>query len=70
MNHGEIFILSIIVLVLAAGIARRYLAMRHTMPREDPAYRAKLAALEERVRTLERIVTDKGYDLKRELDQL
>lgn len=70
MNHGEFFILAIIVIVMATGLMKRYMVLRHKNASEDPAYRAKLEALEERVRTLERIVTDKGYNLKRELDQL
>lgn len=70
MSSGQIFVLCIIAIVLVGGTIRRYVILRQTRPREDPAHGAKLDALEERVRTLERIVTDKGYDLHREFDQL
>jgi hypothetical protein len=67
---GPFFILSIIVVVLGARILRDHMRFKHLQPREDPQYRARMDTLEQRVRTLERIVTDKGYDLKREFDKL
>lgn len=70
MNSGEIFVLAIIVIVFGAGIIRRYMRMQEVKPREDPVYQSKIDALEHRVQTLERIVTDKGYDLKREFEKL
>jgi hypothetical protein len=69
MNPFE-FALAVIVVVCAARIVRHYLSTRAAQPPEDPAQRAKLDALEQRIRTLETIVTDKGYDLKREFDRL
>lgn len=70
MNSGEIFVLCLILIIVLGGIAKRYFATRQPKPQQDPQYHAKLDALEERVQTLERIVTDKGYDLKREFDKL
>lgn len=71
MNSGEIFVLCIIIIVFGARIVRQYMYNNHEKkPREDPAYRTQLDTLERRVQTLERIVTDKGYDLKREFDRL
>ncbi len=67
---GPFFILSIIVVVLGARILRDHMRFKHDQPREDPQYRARMDTLEQRVRTLERIVTDKGYDLKREFEKL
>jgi hypothetical protein len=67
---GPFFILSIIIVVLGARILRDHMRFKHLQPREDPQYRARMDTLEQRVRTLERIVTDKGYDLKREFDKL
>jgi hypothetical protein len=67
---GPFFILSIIIVVLGARILRDHMRFKHPQPREDPQYRARMDTLEQRVRTLERIVTDKGYDLKREFDKL
>lgn len=68
MNSGEIFVLCILIIVFGARIVRQ--RMQDNKPREDPAYHAQLDTLERRVQTLERIVTDKGYDLKREFDKL
>ena len=70
MDHGQFFILSIIIVVFGARIIRDHLRFKHIQPREDPQYQARMDTLEQRVRTLERIVTDKGYDLKREFDKL
>ena len=70
MGSGELFILCIIVLALGAGIIKHYMRMKESRPSEDPRHQARIDALEHRVQTLERIVTDKGYDLKREFDKL
>jgi hypothetical protein len=70
MENGQFFVLSIIIVVFGARIFRDHLRYKQIQPREDPQYQARLDALDERVRTLERIVTDKGYDLKREFDKL
>lgn len=70
MDSGQIFVLCIIVIVMAAGVLRRYLWMHKDRPRENPQYQARIDALEHRVQTLERIVTDKAYDLKHEFDRL
>ncbi|HET6588134.1 MAG TPA: hypothetical protein VFG67_10240 [Oleiagrimonas sp.] len=70
MNSGEIFVLCLIAIIIVGRIVRQHMNRQDTQPREDPAYRAQLDTLERRVQTLERIVTDKGYDLKREFDKL
>ena len=70
MENGQFFVLSIIIIVFGARIFRDHLRSKQTQPREDPQYQARIDALDQRVRTLERIVTDKGYDLKREFDKL
>lgn len=70
MGSGQLFVLGIIVVVMAAGIIKHYLRLQGRRPRENPQDRARIDALERRVQTLERIVTDKGYDLKREFDSL
>ena len=67
---GQLFILGIIVIVFGARIFRDHLRFKQIQPKENPQYQARIDALEQRVRTLERIVTDKGYDLKREFEQL
>lgn len=70
MDSGQIFVLSIIIITFGAGIFREHMRRKQIQPREDPQYQARIDALDQRVRTLERIVTDKGYDLKREFDKL
>lgn len=71
METGQLFVLSIIIIVFGARIFRDHLRYKQTQPpREDPQHQARIDALEQRVRTLERIVTDKGYDLKREFEKL
>ncbi len=70
MGNGQLFVLCIIVIIFGAGLIKHYLRMKTNQPQEDPASRARIDALEHRVQTLERIVTDKGYDLKREFDKL
>ncbi len=70
MSSGQIFVLCLIFIVFGMSIFRQRMRMREKHPREDPEYQSRITALEERVKTLERIVTDKGYDLKREFDKL
>jgi hypothetical protein len=70
MEHGQLFILGIIIIVFAARIFRDHVRFKQVQPRENPQYEARIDTLEQRVRTLERIVTDKGYDLKREFEKL
>lgn len=70
MENGQLFVLGIIIIVFGARIVRDHLRFKHMQPRENPHYQERIDTLEQRVRTLERIVTDKGYDLKREFDKL
>lgn len=70
MQAGQFFVLCIVFAALATGVIKHYLRLKQDQPRENPQYQARIDALEQRVKTLERIVTDKGYDLKREFDQL
>ncbi len=70
MDDSYIFVLSIIIIVFGARIFRDHLRHKQTQPLEDPQYQSRIDALDQRVRTLERIVTDKGYDLKREFEKL
>lgn len=63
-------ILTIVIIVMAAGVIKHYLRVRETEHRSNPGCSTKLEALEQRVRTLEKIVTDRGYDLEREFDKL
>jgi hypothetical protein len=70
MNGGEVFILLIVLAGIGAGVLRRYWGFKAAQPQTDPHYQERIDLLERRVQTLERIVTDKGYDLKREFERL
>ena len=70
MGDGQFFVLCIIIIVFGARIFRDHLRFKQMQPRENPQYQTRIDALEQRVKTLERIVTDKGYDLKREFEKL
>jgi len=63
----------IVVASLLAGLVREWIKVKDKVevdfsPVEERI--DKLERLEERVRVLEAIVTDKGYDLKKEIDSL
>ncbi len=70
MTHGELFILAIILIGVGASVLRHHMRLRESHPPEDPQYASRLQALEQRVQTLERIVTDRNYDLKSQFDRL
>jgi hypothetical protein len=73
MSSGHVFVLSIIAIVMFAGVMRAYIRQRNPKTSVDPELDdalAKIEKLEERIRVLERIITDNQYDLKREIDSL
>jgi hypothetical protein len=63
---------------IAAGVIRRWFALKEkqmTMVREEAAeavsrYATQTERLEQRVRVLERIITDKGIDVADEIERL
>jgi hypothetical protein len=74
MNPFE-FVLAIIVIVMVAQTVQKIYAIRaekrgHDDGAEVDDAHAKLDALEERIRVLERIITENRYDLRREIDKL
>lgn len=73
MSGGQAFVLWIIIIVMLCSVAQSYLKRRYKNPPTNPDLdeaAAKIAQLEERVRVLERIITENKYDLKREIDSL
>jgi len=73
MNGTYIFVLSIIAIVMVAGVFRTYLQERKRPPEVDEEMEdtlAKIERLEERIQVLERIITEKRFDLKSEIDSL
>lgn len=73
MNNVFTFVLLLVAIVCCANIIRSYIASRQEKSdsgEEIDDTLAKIDALEERVRVLERIITENRYDLKRQIDSL
>lgn len=69
------FVLIIVLAAIGAGLVKHYMRLQEARlqtqgTRQDSEYRSRIDTLERRVETLERIVTDQGYDLKREFEKL
>ena len=67
------FVVCIVAIVMTADTIQKYMKMKDKSRQEnsnvDETFE-KLESLEERIRVLERIVTENKYDLKREIDNL
>lgn len=74
MNNVFTFVLLLVLIVSCAKICQSYLERRQekkSNPDEEVEETlARIEALEERIRVLERILTENRYDLKREIDSL
>jgi cell division protein FtsB len=66
------FVIAIIVVVFGYKLIAQRMHQRHVRndDTERVAWQQQLEQLEERVKVLERIVTDDKYDLKRQFDEL
>ena len=67
------WIVCIIAIVFAADTFQKYMKMKHAEKEHDPELEdslAKIDLLEERIRVLERIVTENRHDLGKEIDNL
>jgi hypothetical protein len=67
------FIVCIVAIACATGVLTEYFKSRRHVEvnnKSSDETLAQLEALEERIRVLERIVTEKNFDLKREIDKL
>ena len=67
------YVVCIVAVVFAADSYQKYLKMQHEKKKHDPELEeslAKIDRLEERIRVLERIVTESKPDLGREIDNL
>ena len=67
------YVVCIVAIVLGANTVQQYLKLRHR--KEDKNLvaeetQAQLDALEERIRVLERIVTENKFDLRQEINKL
>jgi cell division protein FtsB len=67
------YVVCIIAIVFTADTIQKYLKMKNQEKKADPELDETLAhleRLEERIRVLERIVTENKTDLKSEIDRL
>ena len=73
MNSSLVFVLLLVGIVMTTGVMRTYLQQRHREPENNQELEetlAKIDLLEERIRVLERIITENRFDLKKEIDSL
>jgi cell division protein FtsB len=67
------FVVCIVAIVVAGDTFQKYMKLKQSKPQDSEELDQTLAEierLEERIRVLEKIVTDNKYDLKREIDRL
>ena len=73
MNPTFTFVLLIILIVMCGQVAQAYIKQRAKRPEPDERFDEtllKIDELEERIQVLERIVTEKRFELKKEIDNL
>ena len=73
MNSSLVFVLLIIAMVMCTSIVQTCLKQRKIEPESNEDLEetlAKIEFLEERIKVLERIVTENRFDLKKEIDSL
>ena len=73
MNGSLVFVLLLVTIVMVAQIVRTWIEKKDQSPNgqeelEDTM--RQIEHLEERVRVLERIITENRFDLKKEIDSL
>jgi cell division protein FtsB len=67
------YVLCIVAIVLGANTLQQYLKLRHREENNNMMVeetQAQLDALEERIRVLERIVTENKFDLREKINKL
>lgn len=73
MNGSLIFVLSVVSVVMLAGIAKEWIKQKNRTDdtgAELEETLSKMEQLEERIKVLERIITENKFDLKEEIDSL
>jgi len=73
MNSSLIFVLLLVAIVMCANIIQTWMKQRKPAPESNAELEetlAKIEVLEDRIRVLERIVTENRFDLKKEIDSL
>ena len=67
------YVVCIVAIVFTADTIQKYLKMKNQEKQSDPELEETLAhieKLEDRIRVLERIVTEQKVDLRKEIDDL
>lgn len=67
------YVVCIVAIVFTADTIQKYMKMKNSKKAPDPELEETLAyieKLEERIRVLERIVTEDKVDLRKEIDKL
>lgn len=74
MNSALVFVLILVSIIMCANIIETWLKQKKKTPSEDEQELvntlAKIEQMEERIKVLERIVTENRFDLKNEIDSL
>ena len=73
MNSALIFVLILVSIVMTANVIETWLKQKKKAPEIDEDLDdtlAKIEQMEERIKVLERIVTENRFDLKKEIDSL
>jgi len=73
MNGTFVFIITIVAIVMGAQTLQKIITARNAKKDDSPELEEALAQidkLEERIRVLERIVTENKYDLRHEINKL
>ena len=73
MNGSLLFVLMLVSIVMIARLVETWLKEKRTKPENPDELEdtlSKISVLEERVKVLERIITENRFDLKREIDSL
>ena len=73
MNGGMIFALCVIAICVGASVAKTWMKGRPVNSESNDELEAtlsKIDMLEDRIKVLERIITENRYDLKSEIDSL
>lgn len=73
MNGTLVFVLMLVSIVIFGNVVTTWLKQRKREPEKNLELEetlAKIDQLEDRIRVLERIITENRYDLKQEIDAL
>ena len=73
MNSALVFVLLLVFIVTCGELVKTWMKQKNEMPEHDEELvdtLTKIDQLEERIKVLERIVTENRFDLKKEIDSL